>query len=276
MVAPILTVEQYQFDDTGVLLNGNPPVPFIDVMSVEGLDSVPRRVNAHDREGLHGGYTDAEFESQRLVVIEAKLYAPVTAMETVLDSLKANYAPHKTPKPFYFQTDHATAPARLVFGKSLGLKYPKDAQRRLGIADLQMQIQCEDPRIYSVAPVTSQFTRTTGSGNITLSGNRESPAILTITTPSGVTITNPSINFAGNTILLTTVIPASSTLVIDLEKRTVILTTGSTVTNLRNTLSFSAGGWALLQPGVTTNFTFGGTPSSNTTTLNITARSAWW
>lgn len=265
MAAPTLNLEEFQFDDTGVLMNGAATLPFIDIKTVDGLDNAPYRTQTHDQEGMDGGFVDTEFESIRTVTIEGTLYADPTSMETFLDSLKANFAPSKTVKPLYFQTD---AGQRLVFGKAQGIRYSKDQMRRLGQSAFQIQFMCEDPCIYSTPLITTTFTRSTGSGSITLSGNRTSPGKLTINAVS--TITNPVITHtqSGTVFTFALAVSTGQALVIDLRTHTVIL--NGTI-NKRNAMVLT-GNWYQLVNGVN-NFTLGGT--GTTAQLKIEARSAW-
>ena len=141
MPTPTLNPEEFQYGDTGMLLNGSVALPFVDLTKIAGLDSTDIRSVTHDREGQNGGYLDSQYETLRTVTLEGTIYAAVTAMETYLDQLKANYAPRTTAQALYFGTD---AGVRAVFGKPLGIKYDKDALRRLGKAEMQVQVVCED------------------------------------------------------------------------------------------------------------------------------------
>lgn len=237
-------------------------VAIADVHNVQGLDSAPFRTQTHDREGADGGYVDSEFESIRTVTIEGTLYTKDTPFETFVDSLKSNYAPTRTPKPLYFQTDNG---ARVVFGKAQGFRYNKDNLRRLGSANYQAQIICEDPRIYSDPETVITITRTAGSGTITLGGNRPSPAKLTI---AGA-ITNPTISYGSTTMTFNIALTASDSLVIDLKYKTVVL---NGTLNRRGTMTLT-GKWFQLQPSANV-VTFGG-GASTTATLIVAARSAW-
>jgi hypothetical protein len=287
---PTLNVEEYQFSDTGVVLNGDSnSLPFTDVTSVEGLDMAPFRTQQHDREGVDGGYVDAEFETIRTITIEGQVYAAVSSTEDYLDRLKANFAPTRTPQPFYFQTDKGQ---RVVYGKSAGFSYPKDQNRRLGIFNFQVQILCEDPRIYDPNPITTttqlQATPTVGrsfsksypfaygaavgnsSSQIVMGGNRPTPALLQINGP----VVNPTIvnNDTGTTMKFNISLANGEYLLINLGNRSVLK---NGTTPARSTMTL-IGTWYMLQPGPN-NFTFGGTQSPPTpvATLTITAYSAW-
>src|SRR5690606_15977559 len=128
------------------LLNGGEIVPFVDITKISGLDATDLRTSSHERENVDGGYIDAFYEGMRTVILEGTVYTNSQFMEAYLDNLKANYAPQKLPQPLYFGTD---AGVRVVYGKPLGFKYDKEQLRRVGSCAFQLQVVCEDPRIYS-------------------------------------------------------------------------------------------------------------------------------
>lgn len=259
MAAPTLNAEEYQYTDSGVLLNGNDTsLPFVDVTSIEGLDSAPFRSQTHEREGTDGGFVDSMYESLRTISMEGYVYTNPSSMETYLDSLKANFAPTTVDQPFYFGTDNEGL--RLVFGKSQGFKYTKDTERGSGKVAFQIQIICGDPRIYS-DPASSVSISGSGSATLGLGGNRPSPGTFTI---SGAA-TNPAITCAGTTLSLTLSMSTGDNLVIDLDTHTVIL---NGTTSKRGSLTLS-GNWPVFKPGNNAiSYSGGGT-------LTAYARSAW-
>lgn len=287
---PSLNLEEYQYADNGVLLNGSANgLPFVDVESVSGLDSAPYRSQTHDREGVDGGYVDAEFETIRTITLEGFIYTVPTSTEAYLDQLKANFAPTKVAKPFYFQTD---AGQRVAWGKSLGINYVKDQQRRLGIHEFQIQILCNDPRTYEPNLVSNstelEAVVTTGrtypktypllygaaaSDNaltLTLGGNRLTPGKLRINGP----VINPSIIYdnTGSIFDFNTTIDTGDYIEIDLSNRSVLL---NGITPRRNIMTLT-GTWFLLEPG-DNQFRFFGTQSPPTplASLIVSAYSAW-
>jgi hypothetical protein len=256
MAVPTLLAEEYQFvEDTGIKLNGASALPFVDILSIDGLDAAQVRTLATPREGMHGGYVDAEFEDIRTITIEGEIYASPTALETYLDSLKANFAPSKVVQPFYFGTDAGT---RCIFAKSTGLRYAKDQLRRLGKVAFQVQLIAEDPRIYATT-VTSQGL----PGTLVLVGNRDTTGTITIAGSR----TNPVITMGTSVLTFNYTLAGGNTIVIDLAKRTVIL---NGTTNLRSALTIS-GGWPVLKNGNNV-FTIGGTGAG---AITAAARSAW-
>lgn len=249
MVVPVLTAEEYQFTDTGIKLNDDPDTPFVDIESIAGLDSTPIRQSTVQREGTHGAWVDSEYEDARTITIEGKVYAPVDDLDDYLELLKSNYAPTRFPQPFYIGGDNGM---RMVFAKSLGLRYAKTTERRLGIVPIQVSLICEDPRLYATTDATSSIP-----GTLVLAGNRDSVGVITISGGS------PTITFGATTMVFTGL--TGETLV-DLDKRTV--STGGV--NARSKMALT-GPWPKLQPG---SNTFGATGLGGNT-ASITARSAW-
>lgn len=287
MAIPTLLPEQFQYTETGVLLNADVAVPFADITKISGLDSADIRQSVHDREGMDGGYVDALYEQQRTVIIEGTLYTDNRSMETFLDQLKANFAPSALPQPLFIGTD---AQLRVVYGKSLGIKYDKESLRRIGSCDYQIQIVCEDPRIYSPNIVSTQIvlgstvisgrgynksfnygygTPSTGNqATLILSGNRSQPGIIRIYGP----ITNPSIICGNTTMTFNLTIDNGDYIEINLNNRTVKL---NGTAGRRNKMTLS-GNWFLLQPGPNTIALSGASTLSGTTKLTVSANEAAW
>lgn len=136
----------FQLDTTGVTLNTDATVPFVDVDKISGLDNAPYRETVRDHEGTDGGFMDAEFEKGRDVIIDGIIYTDGADVETYLDSLKANYAPVQTPIPLYIKAPGVSE--RLIFVKPRGVRYDWTTLRRLGITSAQFLMFAEDPRIY--------------------------------------------------------------------------------------------------------------------------------
>ena len=289
-MAPTLQAEEFQYLDTGILINGGATVPFLDLTQISGLDSTDLRQSSHDREGLDGGYIDALYEGMRTVSLDGTLYASTTAFETFVDQLKANFAPSAVGQPLYFGTD---AGVRVVYGKSLGFKYDKTTLRRIGSCAFQVQVVCEDPRIYTPGTVSAQAslptTIATGRGYpksytygygpssgsttllLTLDGNRNEPGLIRVYGP----INNPTItNLDDGTVFYLNMNIANGDYVeINLNNKTVKL---NGITSVRSKLSVLNGAWYLLHPGAN-NFTFaGGSTLSGTTKLIVSANTGAW
>jgi tail protein len=283
-----MTLADYTFQfNSGVILNLDAALPFVDVTRVTGLDNAPFRETIRDHEGVDGGYIDAEFEQGREIVVEGTAYCDVSIAEVFFDSLKANYAPVTTPLPFVFKAPGVNE--RVVFVKPRGARYDWDTARRYGASPIQILMYAEDPRIYDNSLVSQVIpyggAATTGFAfnmgfNLSFgttvppdgqyvvnAGNRPTPAILTIQGP----VTNPRIvnDTDGKTLRFVIDLAVSDQLVIDLANHTVTL---NGVTNRRDSLQEP--NWFLFNPGTPGTFIrFGGTSGSGT--LTVSYRNAW-
>jgi len=155
---------EFQLGDTGVRLNSGSTVPFVDISKVSGLDNAPYRETIRDHEGADGGFIDAEFEKGRDIILEGMVYGDLTNVESILDSLKLNFAPVTSPIPFYIKP--GTVNERLVFVKSRGARYDWDTARRIGCTEIQFLLFAEDPRIYdaNLSSVIIGFGGIAGNG----------------------------------------------------------------------------------------------------------------
>jgi len=254
----------FKLDTSGVILNTDSvSVPFIDIFKVSGLDSAEYRTTTRDWEGNEGTFMDAEFERGRNIILEGTIVATNSTIEGYLDSLKANYAPSTTLKQFFFKAPGVAE--RFLYVKPLGCRYDWDQVRRLGMANVQILLFAEDPRIYDStllsftvnlgATVFTGFSfnlgfsfdfggtsSTTDQVNINVAGNRPTPPTFIITGP----VTNPHIlnDTTGSEMIFNIVLASTDTLTIDTKFKTVKL---NGTANRRNTLV--APTWFYLQPG---------------------------
>jgi hypothetical protein len=253
----------YQLGDTGTVLNPtDQTLPFVDITKVSGLDSPEFRMTERDHEGTDGGFLDAEFEKMRVLVLEGQVIGGSDAVEGLLDQLKADWAPRRTPIPFYFS--HPGASDRLIYVKPLGARYDYDTLRRVGSCDIQFMCQAEDPRIYDqtqqIVNLSQGIAITTGFAfplgfsfgygapvdpnqtNVVNGGNRPAPATITIPGP----VTDPTIynDTTSDELSFQIDVASGDTLVIDLGYRTVKL--NGTVSRRASLL---APNWFLLEPG---------------------------
>lgn len=277
----------FRLRDDGVLLNPtNQIFPFVDIYKISGLDSAPYRETERDHEGVDGGFLDAEFEKGRPIVLEGTALGDVNLLMPLLETLKVNFKPSSVLLPFYYK-----APAigsRVLFVKPRGVRYDWDQAIRHGETPIQFQMYAEDPRQYSPVLETGYVpwaaAPTNGIGFnlgfsfgfgtaasldnviITNNGNREAPAVITITGP----VTNPRIvnDTLSLTLLFTIVLGATDTLTIDLANKTVRLNGTS---NQRGTLQ--SPNWFLLQPGQNF-FRYQGDLGTGSS-MKIEYRSAW-
>lgn len=277
----------YQLGDNGLVLNpDDQTLPFIDITEIEGLDSPEFRVTERDHEGEDGGFLDAEFEKMRTITLQGQIIAGGDSVETLLDRLKANWAPSRTTMPFYFY--HPGQSPRLINVKPLGVKFNYTTLRRTGSCDVQLQAQAEDPRIYDSTlqtynvgqgiAITNGFAFNFGfdfgfgaavdpnQSNVYNGGNRPAPAVITIPGP----VTDPVIynDTTSNTLSFDIDVAGTDYLVIDLLYKTVKL---NGTASRRSTLLEPD--WFMLQPG--DNFIRYRAASSGGPAATITFRNAW-
>lgn len=289
-MAPTLNDYEMQYGDAGVKMNTvGQNFPLIDVTKVSGLDNAPYRVDQRDREGMDGGFTDAIFEQQRVIVIEGTIYADqndLADIEVLLDNLKANYAPGQVNNPFYFSP--AGGRIRQVGCKSLGFKYDWDNGRNIGAVPFQAQLVAEDPTIYSTSLYQATWVPVTGaptgrgynrsfnygyggaySGNtqgLVNLGNKSSGLTFVV----AGSCTNPRItnDLTGEYIQVNITLGAADTLTIDTRNRTIYL---NGTASRRNALA-PGSMFFLAQPGTTFVRYLTG---SGTATLTATWRDAY-
>jgi hypothetical protein len=287
---PTLTLDYTaQFTDADVVLGADfatPTTPFVDVQSIDGLDQAPFRTTSRAREGSDGGFLDAEFEDMRVVTIEGIVY---NADSAYLSTLKGNFAPSKVVQPLYFRLPGSNQ--QVVYGKSLGFRYKIDMNARLNMFPFQVQVQCEDPTIFSDPALvgSSGLVGTTGGfafnfgfplgfGTTTASaayaaapnaGNKPADATIVITGP----VINPAVvqDVTGYGLYFNYSLVAGDTLTISLRNRTVML---NGTANRRSTL-LGTSTWFMLQPG-NNNILFLGTAGvGGTPSMTVTYRSAY-
>jgi len=233
---------EYKLGDTGTILNPtDQTVPFVDITKVKGLDSPDFRSTERDHEGVDGGFLDAEFEKMRTFTFEGRIITNHINTETFLDTLREEWAPSRTLKPFYFQ--HPGIAERVAFVKPLGVKFDIDELRRVGSVDVQFMCQAENPMLFDstlqTLPIAQGVSAMTGFGfplgfpfgygapvdptttNAYNGGNRPTPPTFTIPGP----VTNPRIFHQGQSkeMVFSITLGASDTLVVDAYYRTVKL-----------------------------------------------------
>ena len=146
MAAPTLNTYEYQYMDSGVLLNGNTSLPFIDVQNVSGLDIPDIDVKDVEYDSRHGGFVYARYVKARTIIIDGILYANPATIDTTLDALNLNYAPRENDDPFYFKN---TGIQKYIMCKPIGLHYDVDTLRRYGASKIQIQLRAGDPLKYT-------------------------------------------------------------------------------------------------------------------------------
>jgi phage-related protein len=278
MTVPSLQDYEYQYEDTGMVLNSFDAgvvaeLPFIDVTRVAGLDSPEFRTATRDHEGLDGGFVDAEFMTMRTVVVECVLYANPTDPEAITDTIRYNFRPGSDARPFYFK--HPGKPVRVVFGKALGARYDVNELRRVGRTEAQLTIQCPDPYIYDADVVTTEgnIAASPGTGivfnmsfNLTFGGtatgdpggadvinvgNHDMYPLITIFGP----VVQPTIveSNSGKWMGFDLTLTKTDYLVIDTRKHTIYL---NGIQSRRSSLVVGSS-WFSIAPGDTTIFFYG-------------------
>jgi len=147
-MAPTLGDLQYQFKDTGTVLNGpSTALPFVDLSGVTGHDLPDINDQEDDMDGAHGSFVTATYTKRRLWVISGTAYGEtVNGIDAFMETLRANFLPSASAQPFYFKLPGIAQ--RISYCKSLGIKYDYNQMRRLGASDIQIQLSAPDPRLY--------------------------------------------------------------------------------------------------------------------------------
>lgn len=276
----------FQFLDTGIALGTDavPNATFVDITSVQGLDSAPTRSNQNVREGQDGGFTDASFSNQRTIILAGTVYSPPGLVELFLDSLYANYAPVTTVQPFYFKLPGLNQ--RTLFCKSLGAKCDTDSLRRYGSGAIQIQLVAEDPTKYEEALTFSGGASVASSGYgfnksfnygyggagaaggcvVTNPGNKSTGGIITLTNVVNAEIVNDNTD---ETLLCSLSIGAGLSLAIDLRNKTAVL---NGTANRRDTIT---GDFFKFATG-DTPLRFNGTSVDGTANISVSIRPAYY
>lgn len=272
MAAPILADYSYQFKDDGVLLNANSnsPVlgaPIFDIQKISGLDMATIRTSMKISEGEDGGAVEGEFLDPRTISIDGVLFCHTDeSIESMLDRLKANYAPSKLNYPLYIKAPGVAQ--RVLFCKPLAVRYDIDQARRYNSTNFQVILQASDPVVYgsevrSFYGILSNdvegghgfdhgYDLSMGGAPVagsqllfTNAGNKAVGAEFTLTGP----VTGPRIvsDTTGKTLSMSTLVASSSMdkIIIDLHHRTVKLNGVS-----RRMSVDPSEGWFLIQPGL--------------------------
>lgn len=262
MVAPALSDYQYQFKDTGLLLNGNTALPFFDVEKVTGLDLPDTDPNIDDSDGQHGGTVYVNYVKPRTVVVEGTLYASPATIESTVDSCIGNFIPDNTLAPFYFK--HPGVSQRYVNAKAIAFKSDIDALRRIGTGAFQIQLVAADPRKYVD---NADITMVAGTNYTPANaGNTNSYPIFTVTgAMTSVTFTN---NSQGRSVVVTSTRVAGDITEVDFMTRSVKINgvQNSAVVTTANWWDIPAGGGQSIKYTVT-----GGPPTS----VKVKTKQAW-
>ena len=208
---------EYQFKETGFRLNTTAAMPFIDIEEVTGLDMLTYESKIDTIDGRHGGSVSVKYMPARTVILDGFLYADAVAIDSVIHTLNANYAPNNVPDYFFFTESSGTM--RWLWAKSLGIKVKQDRDRSRGVAAVQIQLAAEDPRKY----VNNADQTMVAGTNYTPAnpGTIETYATFQIT---GAWSTINLINTTQNrTVTLTNATPAGAITIVDMRTREVYI-----------------------------------------------------
>jgi len=240
-MAPSLNDYEFQFDDTGTTLNTDDMgLPFIDILTVDGLDTAPLRTSTDEHQGMDGTYVDSPFMSARTIVLSGNLYTNPGDTDTLLNQLRADYNSDSV-RPFYFQLPGQQT--KFVNCQGGGLRYAIDGGRRTGATALQFTLIAEDPYIYDATPGSVTIAVPTLSilgmsfnaafnlgfggvlpnfgATVTNNGSHTAYPLITITGP----VTNPVLvdSNSGTTMAFNISLAAGDILTIDTRLKSIIL-----------------------------------------------------
>lgn len=244
MVAPTLNTYEYQYTDSGVLLNSDSTsLPFYDVTEIRGLDVPEINAVTSEYDNQHGGYVDARFVGLRTIIIEATLYCNPTQADLVLDTLIDNFSPRQEDAPFYYKG--AGISQRYIMCKPIGLNYDLDNARNYGVSKVQIQLRAGDPLKY-----TDNATVEIDPGNdysATNTGKQPTYPIFEVTNGaySEVSFIKKA---TGEVVTLTYTADSNDVAVVDFRTRNVL------INDERKSSALTSVGWWSLDPGVATDY----------------------
>jgi phage-related protein len=267
MAAPTLNDYEYQFKDTGVLLNqANVSIPFWDVTKVSGLVDFPNLdVKESDIDGRHGTSYYAKYFGGRTVVVEGTLYASSSDFDTPVESLRTSAIPDGNDYPFYFK--HPNKTQRYLMAKATTFKCDVDTGRRIGQASFQFQLSAGDPRHYIDGTAASWTTAV--AFNLTNNGNTTVAPLISITATSTTTanITVQDVT-SGGQISFSTAVTSGQVLTVDVENK--LIKVAGSLRTAAVTLT-GATDWPNIAAGATESWKV----TSNVGNGTATNKSAW-
>lgn len=261
MAVPVLNTYQYQYMETGVLLNGSTSLPFIDVKKVSGLDMPEIDVISMEYDSQHGGYVESKYVGMRTIVIDGLLYASPETADVTIDALITNFIPDGSDYPFFFKG--AGIAQRYILCKPVGFNHDVDSLRSYGACAVQFQLKAGDVRKYvDNADVTMVNNTNVNAPNL---GNINSYPIFTITgAMTAISLTN---NTTAKTLTLTTTRIAGDVVVVDFYNKSI------TINGVRNS-SVATGTWWDIAKNSTPTIKYvvtGGPPTS----VVVKTKQAW-
>lgn len=262
MVAPTLSTYQYQYKDTGILLNGNydgANPGFVDIEKVAGLGMPDFDVTTDDFDGGHGGITYARFSKSRFIVLDGTLYSDPTQVDVFLDKLIANFTPDDTAYPFYFAG--AGNGQRYVLAKAVAFKHDLETIRRIGAGRVQFQVIADDPiKRVDNAPLTM-----VAGTNHTVTNSGKISTNPTVTITNGFTNLVLTSNTQGKSITLTMTATAGQVVTVDFRRHLLL------VDGVNMTANASGSWWDLAVGSNSVKYTV----TSGTPTVSLASYSGW-
>jgi len=273
---------EFRYKPDGIILNNSASVPSVgnpiwDITKVDGMDLPDVKVSSKDHDGYDGGAVEAQFYSQRTIVLEGTLFChPSDSLELWLDKLKKNFAPTDWSQGFpqsggFFYAKAPGSPEKFIQAYSLGVKYVWDNTRRFNSQTFKIMLQCAQPQWYALTGKTLGPVAVGAGLTYYNEGNYPNTGIIKIKNADSVvnpvvTLTAPGF---GSAIPITATVPVGGYEIwIDLGQRVVLLMQGFSSTNWRNRVT-NESGWFRFAPGanvIKLTKTSGGAP---TMTLDI-------
>jgi hypothetical protein len=260
------------------------------ILSVDGLESLPGIRNQDDNRGYHDGmFTGRDFLSGRSVSIIFNTFGDSNgSAQTNYNTIQSTLLPQtQGTTPLYFKFPNSPKSEQFVYARVRALRTTVDPNYTYGYITSQVEFFCPDPNYYNSNLQTANmlisaalgrtynktFNYTYGGGSATVTttisniGWATTYPTITINGP----ITNPVIGntTTGNTLYFTGTYSALDTLEIDLYNQLITLN-GNPARNL-----LISGTWFAAPPG-NSNFFFTGTGTlAGTTQATVSWYSAY-
>lgn len=265
MAPPTLSDYQYQFRDSGPVMNGN-SFPMWDVTRIDGIHDVKIKADVIEADMRHGGFIFARYMDPRPISIAGTLQASTGDLSTPIAAMRAVFVPDITDvnAPLYIKVPGVSQRSYLC--KPTTFQIAHDRNVALKRAEFQFQLEAEDPRAYS-EETTTNFTSGVGQ-NLTNLGDFVSHPIGQGSVTSGQAVTwrleNSTLGFW---VQIQFTAAASGTVIVDTSTRTVSLN-GIPVIATSYTVN---GSWPYMIAGVN-NMKI---ETVNSSSLQLKWRSAW-
>ena len=282
---PVASLLNYRFAFNDFEFGGGDSV--YQILSVEGLESLPDIRNQDDNRGYQDGmFTGRDFLSGRSIMIDMYVFGQSgTSMQANMDLLQRNLVPQQQGTGLLqFQLPNNSLQRINARVRRRDVKIDIDYSSGRGRA--LYEFFCPDPRYYDDTLNTSDITATAtptgrtydrvydldygggaGTGIITNNGWATTYPTITITGPA----TNPRVinNSTGQSLLIDYTLQTTDTLVIDTDYRTVTINGVN-----RRAILNNASAWFAAPPG-TSLYSFQATGTGVGTSCVVTWRNAY-